>query len=311
MKGSFGQDEFMNSAGTSSWTRSRSFALIIALYVIAVAGALVIASAIGTDHPVKGLIWGYGASVAFLYIASQIVGNGSTFDAWWSVMPPSFAIWFCFVLDDAGQFSGADLRRLAVAICASLWGLRLTANWAIGWTGLNHEDWRYRMLYETAPMPRWAVSLTSVHLFPLIVVTLGSIPMAVVASHSHHDFGVLDVVAVVVALTGVALQQFADLDLRRFNRTKQPGDVLNTGLWSRSRHPNYLGEMCWWWSLFIFVLGANPGSWWAGIGAVTMTVMFFTASIPIAEKRSAERRPGWDAYKASTPMVFPRLRTKA
>jgi len=189
-----------------------------------------------------------------------------------------------------------------------LWGLRLTANWAIGWTGLDHEDWRYRMLYETAPMPRWAVSFTSVHLFPLIVVTLGSIPMAIVASHSGRGFGVLDVLAVVIALTGVALQQFADLDLRRFNRTKQPGDVLNTGLWSRSRHPNYLGEMCWWWSLFIFVLAANPGSWWAGVGAVAMTVMFFTASIPIAEKRSAERRPGWETYKANTPMVLPRLR---
>ena len=99
--------------------------------------------------------------------------------------------------------------------------------------------------------------------------------MAVIASHSDQGFGVLDVLAIVIALIGVALQQFADLDLRRFNRTKQPGDVLNTGLWSRSRHPNYLGEMCWWWSLFIFVLAADPGSWWTGIGAVAMTVMFF------------------------------------
>ena len=231
----------MNSSRASSWTRSRSFALIVVLYLVAVAGSLLIASIIGSDHPVKGLIWGYVASVAFLYIASQIVGNGSTFDAWWSVIPPSFAIWFCIVLDDPGLFSDADLRRLAVAVCATLWGVRLTANWAIGWTGLDHEDWRYRMLYETAPMPRWAVSLTSVHLFPMIVVTLGSIPMAIVASHSDRSFGVLDGIAIVVALTGVALQQFADLDLRRFNRTKQPGDVLNTGLWSRSRHPNYLG----------------------------------------------------------------------
>lgn len=39
-----------------------------------------------------------------------------------------------------------------------------------------------------------------------------------------------------------------------------------------------------------------------------MTIMFLAASIPIAEKRSAERRPGWEAYKASTPMLIPRLR---
>ncbi len=292
----------------NSWTRQRSFLLIIALYAVALTGMLLIASAIGTDHPVKGLIIGFAASVAFLYLASQIVQNGSTFDAWWSVIPPVFAMWLFFVLDDADGFTDGDLRRLAVAVCATLWGLRLTANWAIGWTGMGHEDWRYRMLYETAPMPRWAVSLTSVHLFPLLVVTLGSIPMAIVASHSGRSFGMLDILAVVVALTGVTIQQFADLDLRRFNRTKKSGDVLNTGLWSRSRHPNYLGEMMWWWSLWLFTLAAHPASWWAGVGALAMTVMFFAASIPLAEKRSAERRPGWEAYQAVTPMVFPRLR---
>jgi steroid 5-alpha reductase family enzyme len=132
--------------------------------------------------------------------------------------------------------------------------------------------------------------------------------MAIVASHSGRSIGILDILAVIMALTGVTIQQFADLDLRRFNRTKKSGDVLNTGLWSRSRHPNYLGEMMWWWSLWLFTLAAHPASWWAGVGALAMTVMFFAASIPLAEKRSAERRPGWEAYQAVTPMVLPRLR---
>ena len=100
----------------NSWTRQRSFLLIIALYAVALTGMLIIASAIGTDHPVKGLIIGFAASVAFLYLASQIVQNGSTFDAWWSVIPPVFAIWLFFVLDDADAFTDGDLRRLAVAV---------------------------------------------------------------------------------------------------------------------------------------------------------------------------------------------------
>lgn len=301
-----GQDGNMTHETDRKWTRRRSFLVIIALYVVAVGGALSIAAGVGANHPYTALIIGYAASVAFLYIASQIVQNGSTFDAWWSVLPPAFAVWGALVVD------GASLRNWLIAACALLWGVRLTANWAIGWTGLDHEDWRYRMLYETAPMPRWAVSFTSVHLFPLIVVTLGSLPMAAALAHPQdpagRSIGFLDVVAVIVAVIGVALEHFADVDLRRFNRTKQPGDVLNTGLWSRSRHPNYLGEMFWWWSLFLFALAADPGSWWTGIGATAMTLMFLTASIPIAEKRSAERRPGWVGYKASTPMLIPRLR---
>jgi steroid 5-alpha reductase family enzyme len=296
----------MTSEHEQTWTRGRSFLVIVALYVVATTGALWLATSIGSDQPYKALIVGYAVSVAFLYIASQVVQNGSTFDAWWSVLPPAFAVWGALSID------GTSTRNWLIAGCALLWGVRLTANWAIGWTGLDHEDWRYRMLYETAPMPRWAVSFTSVHLFPLIVVTLGSLPMAAAIAHpQQHDgrsIGVLDIAACVVALIGVALEHFADVDLRRFNRTKQPGDVLNTGLWSRSRHPNYLGEMFWWWSLFLFAVAADPGSWWTGVGALTMTIMFLAASIPIAEKRSAERRPGWAAYKASTPLLIPRLR---
>ncbi len=285
------------------WSRARSFALIVGLYVIAVTAALLVASRL-TD-PYADLIVGFGVSVAFLYVASQIVGNGSTFDAWWSVMPPALAVWFAITIDDT-----SDLRRWLVVLCALAWGARLTANWAIGWPGLHHEDWRYVKLYADAPMPRWLVSFTSVHLFPLVVVTLGSLPMVTAASIPGRDVGVLDVAAVIVTLSGVALEHFADVDLRRFNRTKQPGDVLDIGLWSRSRHPNYLGEMLWWWGLFLFALAADPGSWWTGIGALAMTVMFLTASIPFAEKRSQERRPGWAEYCERTPLLIPRRRSR-
>ena len=293
-----------------SWSRGRSFGLIIALYVVAVAGGLIVAAQFGTDSPFTALLASYAASVTFLYIASQVVGNGSTFDAWWSVMPPAFAIWLAVVFDEAGEFTSGDQRRWLVAVLAVLWGLRLTANWAIGWPGLHHEDWRYRMLYDKTPMPRWAVSLTSVHLFPLIVVTLGSLPMVSIATANERDLGVFDLLGLILALFGIALEHFADVDLRRFNRTKSAGDVLNQGLWSRSRHPNYLGEMFWWWSLWLIVLAADSGAWLTGIGALSMTVMFLTASIPLAEQRSAERRPGWEAYKASTPLLVPRLRSR-
>ena len=286
-------------------SRRASFAVIIGLYAVAVPLAVIVAALVGTDSPLLAIVLGYGASVTFLYVASQIAGNGSTFDAWWSVMPPALAIWFAVVVDGEG---GSGVRRWLVAGLALLWGARLTANWAIGWTGLAHEDWRYQKLYGDVPMPRWAVSLTSVHLFPLIVVTLGSWPVAVVASEHDSGFGPFDVAAIVVVLVGVALEHFADVDLRRFNRTKKSGDILNTGLWARSRHPNYLGEMCWWWGLWLFALAALPDMWWSGVGALAMTVMFLAASIPLAEKRSAERRPGWADYKARTPMLIPRLR---
>jgi steroid 5-alpha reductase family enzyme len=286
-----------------NWSRSRSFVFIVIAYAVSVTAALVAASIV--DDPYADLIVGFAVSVAILYVVSQIAVNGSTFDAWWSVLPPVMAVWFALTIDDT-----SDVRRWLVVLCAVLWGARLTANWAIGWPGLHHEDWRYVKLYADAPMPRWLVSLTSVHLFPLVVVTLGSLPMVAAASVPGRDIGVLDFVAVVVVAIGVALEHFADVDLRRFNRTKQPGDVLDIGLWSRCRHPNYLGEMLWWWGLFLFAVAADPGSWWTGVGALAMTIMFLTASIPFAEKRSQERRPGWAEYCERTPLLIPRLRSR-
>lgn len=296
------QDDGVNRR-FASWSRSASLTLVVALYAIATPIAIGVAASIGTTDEYTALAVGFAVSVAILYVASQIVGNGSTFDAWWSVVPPAFAVWFAIAAD------GDATRRWLVALCALLWGIRLTANWAIGWPGLHHEDWRYVKLYADAPMPRWLVSFSSVHLFPMVVVTLGSLPMAAVSGRPE-GIGWLDGLAVVVAVLGTGLEHFADIDLRRFNRTKEPGQILRTGLWSRCRHPNYLGEMLWWWGLYLFALAADPGLWWTGVGALAMTVMFLTASIPFAEKRSAERRPGWAEYAATTPLVVPRLRSK-
>ena len=78
----------------------------------------------------------------------------------------------------------------------------------------------------------------------------------------------------------------------RFARTKQPGQVMDQGLWGWSRHPNYLGEIGFWLSLGLFGLAASPSDWWwVFVGAMAMVALFLGASIPMMEERSLERRP--------------------
>ena len=78
-------------------------------------------------------------------------------------------------------------------------------------------------------------------------------------------------------------------------------------LWAWSRHPNYFGEVLFWWGVLGFGLAAHPaGWWWLIIGAVAMTTMFVFVSIPMMDERNCERRPGYADFMRKVPMLVPR-----
>src|SRR5690606_31499943 len=100
---------------------------------------------------------------------------------------------------------------------------------------------------------------------------------------------IMDFIAAGVTFSAITIQMLADLQLDKFNATKQAGDVLQTGLWAWSRHPNYFGELGFWFGLFLFGLAALPSAFfWMSFGIVAMTSMFVFVSIPLMEKRSLE-----------------------
>ena len=193
--------------GTHS--RRASFAIVGAAYVVAIVVFLLTATALGRESSWWSMSAGFLASTAVLFVVSQLVRNGSTFDPWWSVMPPVAAIWLMVGNDDV------DItRRWLVVACVVLWGARLTYNWATSWPGLHHEDWRYIELYGTGRMPRWLVSLLGVHLVPTIIVALACLPLVAALTSARVAFGPLDIVATVVTLSAIALELVADRQLR-------------------------------------------------------------------------------------------------
>ncbi len=173
-----------------------------------------------------------------------------------------------------------------------LWAMRLTGNWIYAFPGLHHEDWRYGPMKENAGRLEPVVDLMGIHVIPTLQVFLGMIPVYVL-TREGRDVGWLDVVALGVGLGAVALETVADVQMHRFGRTKQAGEVMDRGLWAWSRHPNYFGEFSFWLALGLFGLAASPSDWWVLVGALAMLAMFLGASIPMMEKRSLERRPAY------------------
>jgi len=283
--------------------RSRALVLVIASYVMALAaGALTLAYA-----PIEDILWRTFAADAVATIVifgwSVAYDNSSFYDAYWSVIPPAIGLYWISLAE-----TGVPALRMAgVMIVLLIWGGRLTWNWTRGWTGLDHEDWRYADFRVQFPRAYWLVSFAGVHFFPTVIVFAGLYAVYPALVTSSSEVGLIDVLALTVGLVGIAFEWIADNQLRDFVLgPKQPGEILRTGLWRYSRHPNYLGEIMLWWSLYLFGLAADP-EWakWGLVGPVAMTTMFLVVSIPLLEKRSLERRPNYQQVIDETSMLIP------
>ena len=283
--------------------RTGSLVVVACVYLAAIAVAIVVVD-VFADEPLLAVNLALFAASGVVYAASCSLRNGSCFDAYWSVAPPLVAVYW--LAEAAPGANGA--RQLLVTALVFLWGIRLTANWVRSWPGLDHEDWRYTQMYRDAPAPTWVVSLFGVHLFPTVQIALGCLALRFALATGTDGFGVLDIVAGIVTVAAIGIETIADEQRRSFARTAGPGEWCQRGLWARSRHPNYFGEVAFWCGLFAFGLAADLDAWWTVVGPFAMIAMMLGASVPMMDRRNAERRPGYAERAGSLPALVPRGR---
>ena len=81
--------------------------------------------------------------------------------------------------------------------------------------------------------------------------------------------------------------------------------TMKSGLWKYSRHPNYLGEILFWFGIFGFSLSQSLDNWWLIVFPFSMLSMFIFASIPMMDNRSLEKREDYLEYMKETPSLLP------
>ena len=292
---------------TSTSTKGQSLARVAIAYVVAVgAGAAWLYAGPDTAHLWLDSLIADLIGTVVIFGFSRAYRNSSFYDAYWSVVPPLFALYWW---TEAGATAdGTDQARVwLVLVVVWFWAIRLTGNWIYAFPGLHHEDWRYPMLRARAGKAELVADLLGIHVIPTLQVFLGMVPLYVAVTGITRDLGWLDLVAVAVGIGAVLLEWTADVQMYRFAATKQPGQVMDRGLWAWSRHPNYFGEFAFWCALGIFGFAASPDhAWWVFVGAVGMLAMFQGASIPMMEQRSIERRPAYAEVVARIPRFVPR-----
>ena len=106
---------------------------------------------------------------------------------------------------------------------------------------------------------------------------------------------------------GVLFETVGDAQLAAYKRDPDRGPVMDRGLWSWSRHPNYFGDACVWWG--IWLAGGLASGWLPGLASVVAPVAMTVWLVWITGARLLERtmmkRPGYPEYAARTSMFVP------
>jgi steroid 5-alpha reductase family enzyme len=279
--------------------KAPSIAYCLLAYSAAGAAAFAVAKLTVFRSPLATAALADMAAMVIIFLFSLLADNSSVYDPYWSLAPVPITIYW--LLHAVKPLTPRNLLILSLLV---FWSCRLTGNWLRGWRGLNHEDWRYNDFRAKAKSAYWMVSFFGFHFMPTLVVFLGLIPVYLSVT-SAVTFVPLDIAASLVTAAAIIIETIADMQLRAFRHSSgSEGTILNKGLWRYSRHPNYFGEVLFWWGVYLFALAGSIRNVWAIIGPAPMTILFLFISIPMMDAHLEKRNPGYRKQMGRKPMLI-------
>jgi steroid 5-alpha reductase family enzyme len=242
------------------------------------------------------------SAVAFLalWLVSLRIKDVSVIDAWWG---PSMALlaWSTLL-----QHPPTPHGLLLTGLC-TLWAARLGGY--LFWRWRKHgADRRYVSMIAHAEKHRgWSFAKTALMLvFSLQFALSFFVALPVQLGQQPGVLGPLAIAGAVLALIGIAFETIGDWQLTRFKGDPaNAGKVMDRGLWRYTRHPNYFGDACVWWGLYLIAAETGIGAW-SLPGPVLITVLLTRWSgVPTTEGRMKKTKPDYAAYVARTSGFVP------
>lgn len=284
------------------YSRSTSLLIVTAAYVVCL-GAGYASLLIGSARlsPLWNMFVADVVATLVIWAFSLLLRNASMYDAYWSVIPVAIAYYWIVT------FSVWDYKNILAFMVICYWGIRLTVNWARGWTGIQHQDWRYSMLREQNPSLYWLTNLGGIHIFPTVVVYLCMIPVYYLIMLPESNSAYI-MIGFIISILAATIEFVADEQMKRFKKTAKPGEYIDWGFWKYSRHPNYFGEITFWVGLYVMSLGVEGSPYWIVTGVIVITLMFLFASIPMMEKRTLASKPHYAEQIKRVSVLVPWFR---
>lgn len=234
-----------------------------------------------------------------IWIIGIIFKSASVYDPYWSVQ--TLIIFICLII----KYQTFNLGTALFLVVLSIYTIRLTGNFFVGFNDISYIDWRYKQIKEKCGKLYQIVSLLGIHLIPTFVVYSASIP-AFLYVIKGSEFSFFNLIGIFVVLLGIALELIADLDMKKFQKIRTSRkEIIRVGLWKYSRHPNYLGEILIWYGVaLIYILPHFEISYYF-MGAVINTLLFVFISVPLADNHLKTYKDNYMQYKKETRCFLP------
>lgn len=242
-----------------------------------------------------GLLWVY---MTAWFIYGVVKKRNDVADIAWG-------LGFVYLTWSALIVSGnTHLRGVLVAVLVTVWGVRLS--WHIYRRNRGKaEDYRYARW--RAEWGKWFIvrSYAQVYVLQGILLYLIALPVLLIIRDAEAGYSLLDGVGLVVWCVGYYFEVVGDAQLARFLHNPQnAGQLMTTGLWQYTRHPNYFGEVTQWWGIWIMAISTYQG-WISIVGPLTITFLIIKVSgIPLLENKMREH-PDFAEYARRVSMFFP------
>lgn len=252
-------------------------------------------------------IWG----IAFIFLLFQV---GAVFGLWWRRNDIADVLWGPgFFLAGLGALFGLWKNSVAVVFGATeylifavvgIWALRLSLYVGFRYFKKGKEDVRYNnWRKQWGDTWVWRSYLQVFVLQPLILTVI-ALPILKTVAESPQPLNAFVAIGACIWVFGFLFESIADFQLKQFSEdSKNKGRIMNKGLWSWSRHPNYFGEVTMWWGIFIMTVTWHH--WWLVFSPITITYLIIKVSGVSMLEELMKDRPGFSEYKRRTSVFIP------
>ena len=240
-------------------SKNKSLFIVFISYIIALISSYIFIVNYKSTNLIYTLLYADIIATIIIYIASYTFKNSSIYDPYWSVIPPFLLLFWILQLEKVNII---NIYFLSFSVL--FWATRLTYNWIRGWKGLSQEDWRYIDLRNKTGKFYQLVNFSGIHLFPTIIVFVCCLPFKHVLEINNTNINII--LGFIICFIGVLYEIISDQQLYNFKK-HNPGSIINSGLWKYSRHPNYYGEILFWWG--IYLMGFLQSPWWLLFAPIT------------------------------------------